>query len=293
MIQAELKVTSGKQAGSAIPLPEGKFLVGREEDCHLRPNSEMVSRHHCVFTVDEFTCRLRDLGSTNGTFVNGERIRGAVLLKNGDRVSIGKLDFQFVLHDAVSQETSSNLSLEQGTQADIPQIAPGTVVDAEGTPLGQQPSNSDTLTEIPTNLADALPPPHGDTQFALPQQPMQMQPPVGYPMGYPQQYMPYGYPMGYPQQMGYPPQMGYPQMGMGMYPGMQMPGQPMAMPQEQPAQPAATGNNLETKLPDPSQTGAKPPEPKPTTPGQASSGPGMKDAVGDVINKYLNRRPGS
>ena len=46
MLRAELKVIGGKQDGSTIPLATKKFLVGREQDCQLRPTSESVSRHH-------------------------------------------------------------------------------------------------------------------------------------------------------------------------------------------------------------------------------------------------------
>ena len=109
-MQAQLRVASGKNKGNIIPLPVGKFLIGREEDCHLRPNSEAVSRHHCVFTSDEFAVRLRDLGSTNGTFVNGEKIARAVILHSGDKVSIGKLEFEVVVRDAAGQETQAALN---------------------------------------------------------------------------------------------------------------------------------------------------------------------------------------
>src|SRR5262245_42813153 len=97
MLQAELKVLGGKYQGKAIPLNVKKFLVGREQDCHLRPNSDMVSRHHCVFVVDDYGVRLRDLGSTNGTRVNGELIRTEAVLCDGDQITIGKLDLQFCL----------------------------------------------------------------------------------------------------------------------------------------------------------------------------------------------------
>jgi predicted component of type VI protein secretion system len=93
-MHVSLKVTEGKQAGTLIPLNRNKFLIGREEDCQLRPNSDLVSRHHCVFSTDDFTVRIRDLGSTNGTFVNNHRITGQVVLKQGDQVRIGKLAFE-------------------------------------------------------------------------------------------------------------------------------------------------------------------------------------------------------
>src|SRR5438477_4920298 len=99
MVDVELKVLEGRQQGKAIPLHVRQFLIGREQDCHLRPNSDLVSRHHCVFTLDDFALRLRDLGSTNGTFVNGERIQGQVVLKPGDHVAVGKLSFEIVVKE--------------------------------------------------------------------------------------------------------------------------------------------------------------------------------------------------
>ncbi len=93
-MQVALKVIEGKQTGTLIPLNRQKFLIGREEDCQLRPNSDLVSRHHCVIAVDDFTVRIRDLGSTNGTFVNNQRITTQVVLKQGDLIKIGKLAFE-------------------------------------------------------------------------------------------------------------------------------------------------------------------------------------------------------
>lgn len=101
-MRAELKVVEGKHQGAVIPINRKKFLVGREEDCHLRPNSDLVSRHHCVFTIDEYSVRLRDLGSTNGTLVNNARVNGQIELKDGDRIRIGKLLFQIVIRAGVS-----------------------------------------------------------------------------------------------------------------------------------------------------------------------------------------------
>lgn len=103
MLKADLKVLGGKQHGKLIPLLTPKFLIGREQDCQLRPSSELVSRHHCVFSVDDFSVRLRDLGSTNGTLVNGQKIRGQVVLNPGDRVRIGKLEFEIVVRPGVRQ----------------------------------------------------------------------------------------------------------------------------------------------------------------------------------------------
>ena len=118
MLQAKLKVVGGRHHGRVIPLATKKFLIGREQDCHLRPNSELVSRHHCVFAVDDFSVHVRDLGSTNGTFVNDQRVRGEVLLNSGDRIRVGKLDFELVIGEPVT-------AAERNKNGDSSQLLPG------------------------------------------------------------------------------------------------------------------------------------------------------------------------
>ncbi len=88
-MNAQLRVISGPFVGEAIPVNVPKMIIGREQDCQIRPDSEFVSRHHCVLLLDQFTLRVRDLGSKNGTFVNGCRITGEVVLCHDDMVSIG------------------------------------------------------------------------------------------------------------------------------------------------------------------------------------------------------------
>lgn len=100
MLHAVLKVVGGKQDGKLIPLNTKKFLIGREQDCHLRPASESVSRHHCAITIDEFTVRVRDLGSSNGTSINGKRILGVHEANPGDALQVGNLDFEIVFSNA-------------------------------------------------------------------------------------------------------------------------------------------------------------------------------------------------
>jgi hypothetical protein len=100
MLQAVLKVVGGKQDGKLIPLNTKKFLIGREQDCHLRPGSESVSRHHCAITIDDFTVRVRDLGSSNGTSINGKRIIGVHEANPGDALQVGNLDFEIVFSKA-------------------------------------------------------------------------------------------------------------------------------------------------------------------------------------------------
>jgi hypothetical protein len=97
-MRASLTVLSGPLAGQKLAIPHGKLLIGREVDCHLRPDSALISRHHCVLLLDDYTLRIRDLGSTNGTFVNNHRIgSGETILLHGDNVTVGELSCQIDL----------------------------------------------------------------------------------------------------------------------------------------------------------------------------------------------------
>ena len=96
----KLLVVQGKPEGKLIPIKSPRFLIGRGPECHLRPNSELVSRNHSLLTTEGEVIRLRDLGSTNGTLVNGQRIEGEVELKAGDVVLVGPLGFMVMLETA-------------------------------------------------------------------------------------------------------------------------------------------------------------------------------------------------
>jgi pSer/pThr/pTyr-binding forkhead associated (FHA) protein len=102
-MDARLKILSGLSSGQMIPISKGKLIIGREDDCHLRPQSEFLSRHHCVLLCDDSTLQIRDLGSKNGTFVNGRRIGNAeYILWHGDLVSVGDFTFLVVLEPATA-----------------------------------------------------------------------------------------------------------------------------------------------------------------------------------------------
>jgi len=93
----ELEVIGGSSNGQRIRMDFHHFVVGYERDCDLRPSSEFLSRHHCVFKKDEYALRVRDLGSRYGTFVNGRRIFGEVVLNPGDEVRVGDVKLFVIL----------------------------------------------------------------------------------------------------------------------------------------------------------------------------------------------------
>lgn len=92
-MEVRLVVANGKFSGKSIRVTGSKFFIGRGEDCNLRPASDLVSRHHCVLIVDGEYLAVRDLGSKNGTFVNGQRVRAETPLKDGDHLIVGVLEF--------------------------------------------------------------------------------------------------------------------------------------------------------------------------------------------------------
>lgn len=76
-------------AGREIPLPEGEHLVGRDDSCLVQSRSARVSRRHARITVRGDRVLIEDLGSRNGTSVEGQRISGPVELRSGDTVVVG------------------------------------------------------------------------------------------------------------------------------------------------------------------------------------------------------------
>lgn len=93
----KLKVLEGASAGRELPVAGPEFVIGRSEECHLRPKSDMVSRRHCALVIDDSGVTLRDFGSKNGTNINGQRVEGQLRLKPGDELSIGPLRFTVMI----------------------------------------------------------------------------------------------------------------------------------------------------------------------------------------------------
>jgi DNA-binding winged helix-turn-helix (wHTH) protein len=81
--------------GRSLPLIEGDNIAGRDADCAVPVQATTVSRRHARFTVAAGVITVEDLGSTNGTFVNGGPISCATRLAHGDEVSLGKATLVF------------------------------------------------------------------------------------------------------------------------------------------------------------------------------------------------------
>ncbi len=85
-----LKFISGKYQGGEFPLKmEKQVVIGRHSELDMVLVEDMVSRKHAKITLTAGKVTIEDLGSTNGTFVNGEKITKPSKLKEGDRILIG------------------------------------------------------------------------------------------------------------------------------------------------------------------------------------------------------------
>lgn len=94
-----LIVERGPQAGMAYLLRSGNTTVGRHPESDIFLNDVTVSRHHCRFVVTGDKLRLEDSGSTNGTYVNEQRVDSAEL-HAGDEVLVGRFHFLVAHGDA-------------------------------------------------------------------------------------------------------------------------------------------------------------------------------------------------
>ena len=106
------KFISGKYQGGEFPIPDdGELLIGRAADLDMVLVEDMVSRKHAKLVGQAGALSLIDLGSTNGTFVNGEKIRRADLKKD-DRVLIGTNILKVVLAGAAGSDDSDKDSIK-------------------------------------------------------------------------------------------------------------------------------------------------------------------------------------
>jgi len=116
-MEVKLVVIGGKNQGREIPVTEPEFIIGRSENCHLRPSSDRVSRKHCAIRLQQGRVTIVDFKSTNHTFVNGEQVASERELKNGDRLKVGVLEFEVQLVVSVGGKTKPKVHTIQEAAA--------------------------------------------------------------------------------------------------------------------------------------------------------------------------------
>jgi hypothetical protein len=110
--------------GRTLVLPNGEQDVGRMADCWLTLEDDLISRYHARLHVTDDRLEVEDLGSRNGTYVNGDRIEGRVELCNGDRVRFGREVIAVLSGEVTTEEAEADLrrTLAPGEDTQFPAL---------------------------------------------------------------------------------------------------------------------------------------------------------------------------
>jgi predicted component of type VI protein secretion system len=126
--QFQLVMRSGPTPGAVYPLEGDQIMIGRDSSNGVAINDPEVSRRHARLTFQGGKYVIEDLGSTNGTFINGQRLSGPHVLKAGDVVAFGE---QIVLmYDAVNIDPGATVASPRNVvraSTPIPPLAPAPV----------------------------------------------------------------------------------------------------------------------------------------------------------------------
>ena len=136
-MRVTLKVLAGPYRGREFTFDQhDTFLIGRSDSAHLYlPEDKFFSRHHCLLEIAPPRCFLRDLGSTNGTFVNGQKVSEAYL-HSGDRIQGGQtvLEVEVQADQSVAVDSSEAPTLTNPTIVMVECANCGRRDQAEGSP---------------------------------------------------------------------------------------------------------------------------------------------------------------
>lgn len=127
----QLVMHAGPTPNKAIELNQDRMTIGRDATNEIVINDPEISRHHARLTAQIGGYILEDIGSTNGTFVGGERLIGPHLLKPGERVQLG--GNVILIFQAVQFDPDATIVSSYGLPA-YPQSSPGSIPVA---PVGQ------------------------------------------------------------------------------------------------------------------------------------------------------------
>jgi pSer/pThr/pTyr-binding forkhead associated (FHA) protein len=132
-----------------IDIVKDLTLVGRREDCDLRLEHKSVSKTHCVIVKSDGMLMLRDLGSTNGTRVNGQRVRRAMLLPD-DQLHIASYKFKVQLgpDQALPQQDEHTQHLDADEVANLLRQAKHAVPDSVEDVLPPRPLQPNPLPDV-------------------------------------------------------------------------------------------------------------------------------------------------
>jgi len=144
-----LKIIKGYEEGKVIPLTENEMTLGRADENDIVIRVAEVSRRHAILTRQEDRYLIRDLGSTNGTFVDRKRIGGKYLLEPGDTIMLG--DAVYLTFDVEADRVDS-LEDTPPSPMEVPQPPP----PPPQPPVEEKVAASETQPPQPPAQAEAI-----------------------------------------------------------------------------------------------------------------------------------------
>lgn len=151
----------------SFPLPSAVTVIGRRQDCDLCIPLMIISRKHCELNQDQGQLTIRDLGSRNGTFVNGLQIENSQL-DAGDRINIGPLTFAVQIDGVPADDSAALLPTKHVAEpepvsedidefaefADSAEFAEIDDLDVSEAQAGPGQSSTEFFDNIPDDLLD-------------------------------------------------------------------------------------------------------------------------------------------
>jgi pSer/pThr/pTyr-binding forkhead associated (FHA) protein len=147
-----LKVLEGAKTGAKIAVKKAEFIIGRSQGCHLCAASTAISRQHCAILREEGRVAIKDLGSRNGTLVNGVKIAGETELTSGDEITVGPLKFLMTISTGISNVKKPEVKSVAEAVVRASETPSGAVDDDDITKWLLSPSSA--LTETQTIRID-------------------------------------------------------------------------------------------------------------------------------------------
>ncbi len=190
MSSARFYFESGQDRFALLP---GTSTIGRSRNCEVLLDDPSASRNHALVTLDNDRVILQDLGSANGTLVNGRRLQGETEIQHGDVITIGET--RLVLKALGNQAATQLMDLDSiaaASEAGGRSMSPSEAISAlEAMPVGEviaRPSPYRDATDIrpPSELGAPEPPPPPLSFPGMPEPPHAHQPlPTPPPMAIP------------------------------------------------------------------------------------------------------------
>ena len=135
------------EGGDPVEIVKDMVLVGRKEECDLNLDHKSVSKLHCVIVKTDGLLLIRDLGSTNGTRVNGHRIRRAALLPN-DKLTIANIHFRILFGAAAEAAVAPE---DHTMRMEAKEPPPASKPDKAAEPMGDSSADVQIM-EIQANV---------------------------------------------------------------------------------------------------------------------------------------------